>query len=218
MVLVAAGLPVGGAGAIQANPLTLPVDPARSEITFRLTRPGEVVEGTAPGAEGEVRFDPRDPGDGAAVTLRIEAVALETGNRLRDRTMRRKHLEVTRHPEIIFRSTSIEIGRGTEPSKGEGEAVPGRATPLAAGESRRAMVGGDLLLHGVQRSILFPVSIRYDSGLLEVEGEVSFRLTDHAIPIPRFLWLVLDDEVTIAFRVVAGESREPDGKEQERHQ
>jgi hypothetical protein len=60
-------------------------------------------------------------------------------------------------------------------------------------------------LHGVTRSILFPVSIRYDSGVLEVEGEVSFPLTGHAIPIPRFLWLVLDDKVTIAFRIVAGE-------------
>jgi hypothetical protein len=34
---------------------------------------------------------------------------------------------------------------------------------------------------------------------------MRFRLTDHANPIPRFLRLVLDDEVTIALRIVAGE-------------
>ncbi len=80
-----------------------------------------------------------------------------------------------------------------------------RAGRIGTRKPAQALVEGILELHGIERSILFPVTIRYDSGLLEVEGEVSFRLTDHAIPIPRFLWLVLDDEVTIEFRIVAGE-------------
>ena len=183
------------AAALGDAPLSFVIDAERSEITFTVGRPGEIIEGIAPGLSGEIVVDPERPGVDPSVVVRIEAAAMKTGNRLRDRKMRNKHLESGRFPEILFRSTSIEI------SAGEGGDAKG---PLAEGESRRALVEGVLDLHGVQRSILCMVSIRYDCGLLNAEGKVSFRLTDHDIPIPRFLWLVLDDEVTISFRLVAG--------------
>ncbi len=47
---------------------------------------------------------------------------------------------------------------------------------------------------------------------------MCFQLTDHAIPIPRFLWLVLDDEVRIAFRIVVGEGEGPVGPQKEQHE
>jgi hypothetical protein len=60
-----------------------------------------------------------------------------------------------------------------------------------------------MALHGVEREILFPVTIRYDHASLAADGELSFALTDHDIPIPRFLWLVLDDEVRVRFHFEA---------------
>lgn len=52
--------------------------------------------------------------------------------------------------------------------------------------------------------MLFPPGIRYDNGTLTAEGEVGLRLTEHHIPIPRFSWMVPDDEVRVRFRLSAG--------------
>ena len=178
----------------RAEPVRLSLDPEKSEIGFVVSRPRETIEGTAAALTGEVVFDPEDPGAAASVHLRVEAASLRTGNRLRDRKMRRSHLEAERFPAIVFRSTSIRLSAP--------DAEAGGAT-LPSGAPGRALVEGTLSLHGVERRILFPVTIRYDGGVLEAEGEVDFRLSDHRIPIPRFLWLVLDDNVRVRFRFVA---------------
>ncbi|MGH9798181.1 MAG: YceI family protein, partial [Candidatus Polarisedimenticolia bacterium] len=164
---------------------------------FLIHRPGETIEGRARGFTGEVRLDPLHP-ERSEVRLRVKAASLETGNRIRDGKMRRSHLEVERHPEIVFRSRSIRAGDGA----------------LAAGGTRKAIVEGALSLHGVERDILFPATIGYDGRSLVAEGEVVLRLTDHAIPIPRFLWIELDDQVKVRFRfraAPAGEGTPPGG-------
>ena len=189
---------LGSVAAVPAPraPATLAIDPKTSSLTFTIHRPGETIDGAAHAFTGEVVFDPADLPVGGSVVLRVAASSLETGNRMRDRKMRNTHLEVERFPEIVFSSTSIRLS-----ADGEAEAAPG---PLRPGEPRKALVEGVLALHGVERTILFPVAIRYDSGSLTAEGDVTLRLTDHAIPIPRFLWIVLDDEVKLHFRFEAG--------------
>ena len=180
-----------GDGGTGGGAVTLAIDAARSDLGFTIHRSGETIDGRAHHISGEVAVDPSRPSEHASVVLRVEAGSLETGNRIRDRRMRNSHLEVERFPEIVFRSTSITLSE------------TGAATPLRAGEPRKAIVEGILALHGVDRSILFPATIRYDSGSLTAEGDVTLKLTDHAIPIPRFLWIVLDDEVKVRFRFVA---------------
>jgi len=183
-------------GAPAAPPPALAIDAAGSELRFTITRPGETIDGHAHEFTGEVAVDPARPEEGSSVVLRVRSASLETGNRMRDRKMRKTHLEVERFPEIVFRSTSIRLS-----ADGKGAGAP---DPLRPGEPRKALVEGVLALHGVERTILFPAAIRYDSGSLTAEGDVTLRLTDHAIPIPRFLWIVLDDEVKLHFRFVAG--------------
>src|SRR5439155_27187979 len=117
---------------------------------------------------------------GGAVVLRVQAGSLETGNRLRDRKMRNAHLEVERYPWIVFRSTSIRVG------------------------AEKALVEGVLGLHGVERALMVPTTIRYDSGVLTAEGSADLTYSDFGIPIPRFLWLVMDDVIAVRFRLVAG--------------
>ncbi|PYS95859.1 MAG: hypothetical protein DMF50_07030 [Acidobacteria bacterium] len=190
-----------------AAPPTLAIDAAGSELRFTITRPGETIDGHAHEFTGEVAVDPARPGEGSSVVLRVRSASLETGNRMRDRKMRNTHLEVERFPEIVFSSTSIRLS-----ADGEAEAAPG---PLRPGEPRKALVEGVLALHGVERTILFPVAIRYDTGSLTAEGDVTLRLTDHAIPIPRFLWIVLDDEVKLHFRFEAGPRPGPGAAETE---
>ncbi len=180
-----------GEGRTGDGAVTLAIDAGRSDLGFTIHRSGETIDGRAHHFSGEVAVDPSRPSERASVVLRVEAGSLETGNRIRDRKMRNSHLEVERFPEIVFRSTAITLSE------------TGPAAPLRAGEPRKALVEGILALHGVDRSILLPATIRYDSGSLTAEGDVTLKLTDHAIPIPRFLWIVLDDEVKVRFRFVA---------------
>ncbi len=167
------------APAAASGGITLPLDAQASILSFTISRPGETIEGTARGFEGEVTFDAQDLTRGGSTVLRVQAVSLETGNRLRDRKMRNAHLEVERFPEIVFKSTSIRIGSG------------------------KALVEGVLSLHGVDRTLMVPATIRYDSGVLTAEGNADLTYSDFRIPIPRFLWLVMDDVIAVHFRLVA---------------
>ena len=178
-VFAAAPVPPA-APAPAAASVRLPLDPAASSLTFTIHRPGESIDGTVGTFAGEVTLVPSDLKRGAAVALRVEAVSLQTGNRMRDGKMRKSHLEVERFPQIVFRSTSIQV---TE---------------------RKALVEGTLALHGAERSLIVPASIRYDNGLFTAEGSVTLTYSDYGIPIPRFLWLVMDDEIVVRFRFVAG--------------
>jgi polyisoprenoid-binding protein YceI len=180
------------AGPAVAGPLSLRLDPALSSLTFTISRPGETVEGKAPAFSGEVRVDPEHPDQGASVILRVEAASLDTGNGIRDRKMRKSHLEVETYPQIVFQSTVVSF-----------QDPPG---PLRQGAERHATVEGRLDLHGVARTIRIPVLLRYDGASLAADGEITFALSDHAIPIPRILWIVLDDKVTIRFHAVTGKA------------
>jgi polyisoprenoid-binding protein YceI len=188
-------------GVLARVPRVLRFDHQKSALTFTIHRPGETIEGSAREFSGEVALDPERPAEGSSVELTVRSASLETGNRIRDRKMRSSHLEAERFPEIRFRSTSVRMSSG-------GGDHPGG--PLVSGEERKALVEGQLTLHGVERTMLFPVSIRYDGASLTAEGTLVLSLTDHGIPIPRFLWIVLDDEVKVRFRFVAGAGRQGD--------
>jgi len=198
---------LGTAGAAPGGPVTLAIDPQASVVTFTIHRPGETIDGAAHIFTGEVVFDPADLSANSSVVLRVTAASLETSNRMRDRKMRNAHLEVDRFPEIVFRSTSIKVGSGQEgtaraPASGERGQEQG-------GSQRKALVEGVLSLHGVDRTLMVPAAIRYDDGILTAEGSVTLTYSDHAIPIPRFLWLVMDDDIRVRFRFVAGGNHGP---------
>ena len=185
LVLVLTGLGNAAAQPLPGGTLTLPIHPVTSHLTFTIHRPGETIDGTAREFTGEVVFNPADLSAGSSVTLRVVASSLTTGNRMRDRKMRGSHLEVERFPEIVFKSTSIRVGleRG--------------------GLQRKVIVEGVLSLHGVDRTLMVPAAIRYDGGTLTAEGSVALTYSDYGIPIPRFLWLVMEDDIQVRFRFVA---------------
>jgi polyisoprenoid-binding protein YceI len=202
VVLALACLPAAAAVPAPGGALTLPIDPASSVLTFTIHRPGETIEGRAREFAGEVGLDPADLAAGGSVTLRVAAAALETGNRMRDRKMRGSYLEAERYPAILFKSISIKVG----PERERSESPPAAGARAAApgGTQRKALVEGVLSLHGVERGLLVPAAIRYHDGILTAEGSVTLTYSDYGIPIPRFLWLVMDDEIVVRFRFVAG--------------
>jgi polyisoprenoid-binding protein YceI len=177
-----------GPATAQPGARTFAFDATGSKLGFTVTRPGEVVEGTATQFEGTVRLDPEHPNEGGGVTLKVDAATMVTGNRLRDRTMRNSHLETETYPEIRFESV---------------KATTAKAEPLKPGETRGFEVEGKLSLHGVERTLKIPVMVGYDGALLTADGTAAFTLTEFSIPIPKFLWFVLDDKVTVNFHAVA---------------
>jgi len=50
---------------------------------------------------------------------------------------------------------------------------------------------------------MIPVMVGYDGALLTADGTAAFTLTEFSIPVPKFLWFVLDDKVTVTFHAVA---------------
>ena len=79
--------------------------------------------------------------------------------------------------------------------------------PSAGGPQRKALVEGVLSLHGADRTIVVPATIRYDNGTLTAEGSVDLTYSDYSIAIPRFLWLVMEDDIKVRFRFVAAAAR-----------
>lgn len=129
----------------------------------------------------------------AAGAISIEAAALDTGNKGRDKDMR-EELKTAEHPAIAFALAKVEDLRWK---------VPGR-------EGTFTLVG-TLSIAGKTREVRIPASGRLgDDGLLRVSGETSLKMSDYGVrPPSSFLIARVADEVRIRFSITA---RKTDGK------
>ncbi|MGQ0548938.1 MAG: YceI family protein [Armatimonadota bacterium] len=133
------------------------------------------VEGTATiRAEGESVV--------AAIEARIDARTLVTGNGMRDGQMRRDFLRTDQHQYITFRGTAAPRGGLT-------------ASVI------RAVMRGSLTIRDTTREIEMPLEIVALADDYRASGEVTVRLTEFGIPIPRFLIFVAEDPVVVRLRV-----------------
>jgi polyisoprenoid-binding protein YceI len=158
------------------------VEPGESRVEFvmRDNRGGftgatDRVEGTATiRADGETFA--------AAVEARVDARALVTGNGIRDGQMRRDFLRTEQHPFITFRGTAVLRDRPT------------------AG-TMRATLRGTLTIRETSREVEIPLEVVALADEYRASGEVTVRLTDYGIAIPRFLIFVAEDPVLVRLRV-----------------
>jgi len=163
------------------------VIPARSSVRFELQATGHVVHGATQQVAGIVSFDPENLSRKAEVSFQVQSATLDTGNKTRDKKMRESHLETARFPSIAFRSSRLEA----------------IAPTLRGGETQEIKVTGTLSLHGVDKTIEFPVRAVRRGSELQVTGQTTLRMSDYAIPLPGFLFLKVKDEVKVMFEVVA---------------
>ena len=194
LTLAAASALAGSAGAGLSAASPAPdavaeyrIVPDRSTVRFELDATAHTVHGATQRVSGQVRFDPENLSREARVTFQVEAGALDTGNRTRDRKMRSSHLETDRFPRIEFESSKIEA----------------LAPSLREGESQELTVTGLLSLHGVKRSLSFPVKAARHRSELTVSGETTLKMTYYSIPLPRFLFFTVKDDVRVSFDVTA---------------
>jgi polyisoprenoid-binding protein YceI len=147
---------------------------------------------------GEARFDPQTLANASirAVartgSLRVVDDVKEKDRQEIERTMLDEVLEVARHPEATFESTSITVTR----------IVEGRY---------KARIVGDLTLHGATRKglwIMAQVIVSGESGELRARGEFALKQTEFGIkPVSVAAGaLKLKDEVKLTFDLVGREA------------
>ncbi len=108
---------------------------AHAFIQFRISHLGfSYVLGRFNRFEGKFTYDPRDP-SASEVKVDIDVASIDTNNAERDKHLRSgKFFDVKKYPEAVFVSTSYEPIR-----------------------KRRAVLRGNLTLHGVTRPVIIRV-------------------------------------------------------------
>jgi len=158
---------------------TLAVDPGASRVRIHLGRTGLLKflghdhEIDAPLAEGRVAVADRDPAR-SSVRLRFEARRLvvvpgsePAGDipKVEARMRGPEVLDVDRHPEIVFVSSSV-AGGAIEPGR------------------YHLRVRGTLELKGRSFPVEVPLEVRQAGGEIQARGEVEWRLRDLGIEPP----------------------------------
>ena len=191
---------LAGAVSLRAGqPESLAVDAAASRVRIHLGRTGLLKflghdhEIDAPLAEGRVEVVEGDPAR-SSVRLRFEAgrLAVVPGTepagdipKVEARMRGPEVLDVERHPEIVFASSSVA-----------GEAIePGRY---------RLRVRGTLELKGRSFPVEIPLEVRQTGGEIQARGEVEWRLRDLGIEPPSVAGVVnVANEFRMTFDITA---------------
>lgn len=129
----------------------------------------------------------------SSLQLKVKAASLslsdkEVGEKDRqeiESTMRNQVLEVSRFPEIVFKSTRVT------------------AKKLSEGEYE-AKIEGDLELHGVTRHEIIPLHIKTQENELRAKGECALKQSDYGIkPVSAGGGTVkVKNEVKLSFDIV----------------
>lgn len=182
-LLLAAALPVLAGD-------TYRIDPAHSEIGFKVRHFLSKTPGRFSKFQGTIQIDEKDVAK-SSVEVSIETASVNTDNASRDSHLRTPDFfDVEKFPAMTFRSTSVR-----EVSKGKLE------------------VTGDLTLRGVTKRITFPISnvgvIRSPFGDVRagfVDGVLKINRKDFGVSWNKVLdtgGTMLSDEVEIALNVEA---------------
>ena len=138
--------------------------------------------GSTEDVAGEFLADPADLRQHVAGVLRVNPATLRTGVSGRDLDMRRV-LAVVPYPEIRF---TVERVEPSFPS------VTDRSDLLLS-------ISGLMLIHGVERPLVFPGRVRLRDDRLWVRGERWLKMSDFGIKPPKRFFLEVADSVLVRF-------------------
>lgn len=115
----------------------------------------------------------------------IDLNTLKTGIGLRDRHMRENYLETKKYPFAEF------TGKITE------------EIDLAVGESKKVNAKGKFKIHGVEREITVPGTLkRTDSNTLSLDSEFQLNLSDYNIDTPSVMFYELAEEQKVTIKAI----------------
>lgn len=150
---------------------------------------GEKPTGSFTGETSRVRgtIYKDNPGQSPRGRIIIDAASIDTGIDMRNETMREKHLETQKYPEIVFDVTDI-----------------------LDGEQDKFRIIGNLTLHGVTRQVGIPASAIAEKGKLVVRGAIGLNMTDYGIEPPVLALIIkVAEEVKISFEISLREVKKP---------
>jgi len=161
--------------------------PDASEIITKIKDPfGGIVNGSLRIRQGEARGDIDRLQEGGSVSLVIDTASYNSNIGLRDQDVHEYYLEVEQYPVIRFDSTGIQkIERPRSPK-----------------DLWQITVRGRLELHGVQREVLVPIRLLYQTNKIIAQGNLRLVLEDFNIKIPTLLFLKAGNQVDVDFRIV----------------
>ena len=163
------------------------VIPDESQIITKVKDPfGSFVNGALRVRQGEARGDIDRLQDVGSVSLVIDTSSYNSNIGLRDQDVQEHYLEVQQYPVIRFNSTGIQkIERPQSPE-----------------DLWQITVRGRLELHGVQKEVIVPVRLLYQTNKITAQGSFRFGLEDFNIRVPTLLFLKAGNQVDVEFRIV----------------
>jgi polyisoprenoid-binding protein YceI len=139
----------------QSHSLKIVLDPAQTQIHWKLGADLHKVDGTFKLKSGEFIFD---PATGVAEgEILVDATTGESGNPARDKRMHEEVLESNRYPAMFFHPTQIK-----------GAFKPGEAT-------RQLEAQGSFNIHGADHALEMPVKV-------ETAGDTVTATTRFTVP------------------------------------
>jgi polyisoprenoid-binding protein YceI len=163
------------------------LNPDESQIITKVKDPfGSIVNGALRVRQGEARGDIDRLQEVGSVSLVIDSSSYNSNIGLRDQDVQEHYLEVQQYPVIRFNSTGIQnIKRPQSPE-----------------DLWQITVRGRLELHGVQKEVIVPVRLLYQTNKITAQGKFRFVLEDFNIRVPTLLFLKAGNQVDVEFRIV----------------
>jgi len=147
-------------------------------VKFNIKNYGVNTEGSFTGLEGDINFDPADPGT-ASFNVSIDAATVNTGVEMRDGHLRKsEYFDIQNYPRIKFVSTRI--------AKGKKEGA--------------YSVTGNLTIKDVTKEITIPFTVVPKEGGFQFTGEFKIDRRDYGVGGGS---LTLGDNVNIMLSVFA---------------
>jgi polyisoprenoid-binding protein YceI len=161
--------------------------PDESQIVTRIKDPfGKFVNGALRIRQGEARGDVDRLQEVASVNLVIDTTSYNSNIGLRDQDVHEYYLEVQQYPVIRFESIGIQNIERPQPPN----------------DLWQITLRGRLELHGVQRELLVPLRLLYQTNKIVAQGNFRFVLEDFSIKVPTLLFLKAGNQVEVDFRIV----------------
>ena len=168
---------------------TYVIDPTTASVSFVLGATMHKVRGRTNQVAGRVHTQPGNAGSLVlSGEITIDAASLNTGNRRRDKKMRRESLAVEGYPTIVFSPRSLSSPQGVDVTRALSNDAP-----------HELALYGELTIRGVSRSATIVATIASAGGRLIVEGNVELLWKDFGVPDPSVLLLRVKKRVRVSF-------------------
>ena len=166
------------AGAVSAQELVLPCDPAQTAADFTLGDALHTVKGSFALKQGEIRFDPASGKISGEIVF--DATSGRSGNQGRDRKMHKDVLESARFPEIGFRPDRVDGA-------------------VASSATSSVQVHGMFRIHGAEHEITVPAEVNLGADHWTVATHFVVPYAKWGMKNPSVLFLRVGDSVDVAF-------------------